>query len=492
MAFRRCVSKSVLLDSALVGWRRSCFGATRLTCRGFHFGQRYAKSSSKVLDRLARRDVVFDEKLGVSLEVPEWTPPSCHGCGALLQSQFSDKSGYIAPEKLELLRRELAEVPSPAGFIPPRITCLRCHWLREYNKSMSVEVGEEDYRDVLKHVRTRRALVLWMVDLTDFPISLYAGMPELIGPHNPVLLIGNKLDLIKDKPTQLRDRIRECLVESWKASGFDDRVNLEAIYLISAETGIGVRALARTILVQWGDKGDIYLVGCANAGKSTLFNALRPLLCGIPLGAKQGATISNWPGTTLRLVSFPIFSKGKCERIRRQVTRTLARRVHEEFDIPGMPATNAGDTVRDELEGGGKSKSDDEKSPVCVHMESELEELFGMNTGKRKKFDEQVQGNEELHNIVKEKYNVMDDDSNLDPCLSVGDSTAGETAGGNNKKTSRQGKDDTFSYKSAEQTLLSELENELHSDGKAQAYLHDTPGLLNHAQVLSLSGRELG
>lgn len=54
--------------------------------------------------------------------------------------------------------------------------------------------------------------------------------------------------------------------------------------------------------------GDIYLVGCTNAGKSTLFNALlKSDFCKVQ--AKdliQRATTSLWPGTTLNLLKFPI------------------------------------------------------------------------------------------------------------------------------------------------------------------------------------------
>lgn len=44
--------------------------------------------------------------------------------------------------------------------------------------------------------------------------------------------------------------------------------------LISAQTGYGVEELITKLHSIWENKGDVYLIGCTNVGKSTLFNAL--------------------------------------------------------------------------------------------------------------------------------------------------------------------------------------------------------------------------
>jgi ribosome biogenesis GTPase A len=50
--------------------------------------------------------------------------------------------------------------------------------------------------------------------------------------------------------------------------------------------------------------GDVYLVGCTNVGKSTLFNALlQSDYCKVKaVDLIQRATTSPWPGTTLNLL----------------------------------------------------------------------------------------------------------------------------------------------------------------------------------------------
>lgn len=52
------------------------------------------------------------------------------------------------------------------------------------------------------------------------------------------------------------------------------------------------------------------MIGCTNVGKSSLFNALlQSDYCKVKaVDLIQRATISPWPGTTLRLLKFPILN----------------------------------------------------------------------------------------------------------------------------------------------------------------------------------------
>lgn len=51
-------------------------------------------------------------------------------------------------------------------------------------------------------------------------------------------------------------------------------MNIKHVALISAKTGFGVEELITHLHSQWKYEGDVYLVGCTNVGKSTLFNTL--------------------------------------------------------------------------------------------------------------------------------------------------------------------------------------------------------------------------
>lgn len=68
--------------------------------------------------------------------------------------------------------------------------------------------------------------------------------------------------------------------------------------------------------------GDVYLIGCTNVGKSTLFNTLlnSDYCKSKAIDLIPRATVSPWPGTTLNLLKFPLLypnSKRIQLRIRR-------------------------------------------------------------------------------------------------------------------------------------------------------------------------------
>jgi len=85
--------------------------------------------------------------------------------------------------------------------------------------------------------------------------------------------------------------------------------------LVSAKTGYGVEDLITKIYMKWvGPRGvlrsDIYVIGCTNAGKSTLFNLfLQSDLCKVrALDLVERVTTSIWPGTTMSLLKFPLMN----------------------------------------------------------------------------------------------------------------------------------------------------------------------------------------
>lgn len=89
--------------------------------------------------------------------------------------------------------------------------------------------------------------------------------------------------------------------------GFEEK-HIKYISLISAKTGFGVEELITQLHNLWNYRGDVYLVGCTNVGKSSLFNALlRSDYCKVEASdLVQRATACPWPGTTLRMLKFPI------------------------------------------------------------------------------------------------------------------------------------------------------------------------------------------
>ncbi|XP_032411155.1 nitric oxide-associated protein 1 [Xiphophorus hellerii] len=234
---------------------------------------------------------------------------SCSGCGALLHCAAADLPGFLPSEKFKVLMA--------AGKLGGA-TCQRCHLLTHHHKALHLQLTRDQYRDVVRRVRARKALVLLVVDLLDLPGSLVLDLPDLVGTNKQVVVLGNKVDLLPaDAPNYLQ-RLKRRLARCCQDAGFGPQV--ADLHLISAKTGFGLEALVSALQRSWSYKGDVFLVGGANAGKSTLFNALleSDYCRSAAAGALRRATISPWPGTTLELLKFPITNPTPYRMFRRQ------------------------------------------------------------------------------------------------------------------------------------------------------------------------------
>lgn len=234
--------------------------------------------------------------------IPSWTSeygtpdPSidvsnvpCGGCGALLHCQNSSIPGYLPSELfghcgLEDLRT---------------MVCQRCHFMQKYNTALSVQVDPVDYPKLLYPLKKKRALIILMVDLTDFPCSIWPNIVDCIGTNKPVVVVGNKLDLLPGDFPGWVNHVQKILVQS-----LPKEINIKHTAVVSAKTGFGIEELINKLHALWQTKGDVYLIGCTNVGKSTMFNTLlQSDYCKIKaIDLVQRATTSPWPGTTLNLL----------------------------------------------------------------------------------------------------------------------------------------------------------------------------------------------
>ncbi|KAG4075871.1 hypothetical protein HA402_003697 [Bradysia odoriphaga] len=221
----------------------------------------------------------------------------CYGCGSLLQCADSSLPGYLPSE---LFKGKNAAVLKT-------VHCQRCHFLKNYNTAINMNVSSDQYVEMISTIEDKFALAILMIDLLDFPCSLWPGIASILGNKRPIFVVGNKVDLLpKDSPGHI-NHVKRCLEDCIANSGIA-RTNVKHVALISAQTGYGVEELITKLHNVWQYKGDVYVVGCTNVGKSTLFNALlRSDYCKVKASnIIQKATASPWPGTTIRLLKFPI------------------------------------------------------------------------------------------------------------------------------------------------------------------------------------------
>ncbi|XP_068220839.1 nitric oxide-associated protein 1 [Palaemon carinicauda] len=221
----------------------------------------------------------------------------CGGCGALLHCQDYALPGFTPKEIFEGLN---------AGELRS-VLCQRCYFLKHHNTALNVRVSPDVYQKLLEPIKEKKALVVVVVDLMDVPCSIWPDLIDILGTRRPVVVVGNKVDLFPADDVNHLQRIKESFKAAIDKTSLG-RCNIKHIALVSAVTGFGIESLITSIQTSWGTKGDIYLVGCTNSGKSTLFNAfLGSDMCKTKASYLiRRATTSPWPGTTLNMLKFPL------------------------------------------------------------------------------------------------------------------------------------------------------------------------------------------
>ncbi len=196
----------------------------------------------------------------------------CLGCGAVIQYEDPNASGYIPRGKKEAAR-----------------LCQRCFQLRHYGKFKKEKMSEYSIWQFINKAIGSSELTVLVVDAFDPEGSLPLEWASLLKP--PVLMVVNKADLIPPKTPWME-------VEEWFRGLWEKRfpgIELTQVIALSAKR-LGKKE--QLLLLKEALRGKrVALVGTANAGKTSLLNAL---LDEEPRkkGKKSIPTVSSFPGTT--------------------------------------------------------------------------------------------------------------------------------------------------------------------------------------------------
>jgi len=208
-----------------------------------------------------------------------------------------------------------------------KVVCKRCHGLQNFGKVEEIlrpgwteepQMSQSKFRALLKPLREKPAVIIALVDLFDFAGSVLTELDNIAG-ENPVILAANKADLLPSKMGQHR-------AENWvrrelEYLGVQSIANIGgAVRLVSCKTGFGISDLlvkARKLGEEMNS--DVYVVGAANAGKSTLVNyilernskekSLGKKRAGNVNANKGAVTVSPLPGTTLKFIKVDLGDK---------------------------------------------------------------------------------------------------------------------------------------------------------------------------------------
>jgi 30S ribosome assembly GTPase len=203
---------------------------------------------------------------------------NCTGCGVKIQTENPEELGYAPASSLE---KEI-------------VVCQRCFRLKNYNEIQDVSLTDDDFLKILNELSSRDALIVKIVDIFDFNGSWLPGIQRFAG-KNPVLLIGNKADLV---PKSVKQR---KLIDWMKKESRDLGLNPIDVSLVSAAKGYNIREAAAAI-DEYRNGKDVYIVGCTNVGKSTFINRIIKEVT----GEGDVITTSHFPGTTLDMIEIPL------------------------------------------------------------------------------------------------------------------------------------------------------------------------------------------
>ena len=208
----------------------------------------------------------------------------CQGCGAPLQEEDPNKRGFIP--KID-----------PAA---DKLYCKRCFRLNNYNELPKILATNKEYEAVVDDLLTKNGLIVLIVDLFDFTGTFIPKILDKLRNKN-VILVANKLDLL---PKSVKiEHIVDWL--SYMVNRMFFRA--DAIHVVSSKKGYYLDDLMNTI--DYLRKGrDVYFMGCANVGKSSLINAL---LKRFTKSEKDLISTSPVPGTTLNSIKIPFFIDNK-------------------------------------------------------------------------------------------------------------------------------------------------------------------------------------
>ncbi|KYQ93258.1 hypothetical protein DLAC_05913 [Tieghemostelium lacteum] len=332
------------------------------------------KNRTTINNKYNSGDKLQDE-LKLALDLDKLKLPRCTGCGCTLQFTSPNELGYI-PKSIavkHLNSKDTTNKPNNKNnsiannnnkeveeeeddneinlskgkeyferfhVIKKKLienhVCQRCHLLKNYGKITPVKIPIESFRDKLSELKNFNCVIVKVIDLMDFNGSFVHDFRSMIG-NNPVILVGNKLDILPDD-------IHHDRIENWLRKEAKDRgLQVSHVKLLSSINRDGIKQFI-VELENLRRGRDVFIVGCSNVGKSTFVNTLINeynnkiefkentqnsneevqeekfyTLKEIKEMEREKeknqimtrATTSVFPGTTLNLVSIPIWENSK-------------------------------------------------------------------------------------------------------------------------------------------------------------------------------------
>lgn len=188
----------------------------------------------------------------------------CKGCGAILQTENENKTGYVKDIKFDY--------------------CLNCFSLKHYNRPLE-EISKVHFPEVDKD-----GLVVYLVSALHLNLLFKYDLKKFY-PNQKVILLINKIDLLP-KVVNFDAWVKQLKYEARR-----NHFEFLEVMPISALKGNYLEIFLETLLYYNYKK--VYFIGFQNSGKSTLINRIASLA-----EQQEVALTSDFPGLTKENMTF--------------------------------------------------------------------------------------------------------------------------------------------------------------------------------------------
>lgn len=185
----------------------------------------------------------------------------CLGCGALKQSEFSKKEGYVRDIQNDY--------------------CERCFRINNYSEYIYLDKSNDIYLKKIDKINRTGDLVLLTLDFLNI-IDL-----DSLNISNPIILVFTKKDLL---PRSVR--------EEKILSNIQSKLNIKEKIFVSSKNNYNLDLLMK-LIYKYKNGKNVYLIGLTSSGKSSLVNKL---VKNYSLFDAR-ITVSPLPSTTLDFIS---------------------------------------------------------------------------------------------------------------------------------------------------------------------------------------------
>lgn len=205
----------------------------------------------------------------------------CAGCGYSLQTNNKIELGYIPQVNEDKINY-----------------CKRCYNMIFRNEKPTISLKNQDYWKLLEKILKEDKLYILVLDIFNLEGSIIEQMLDKL-KNRRILLVLNKRDLL---PKLISE---EKLKNNVKKHSLLKNLKIEDVIITSSKKKINIDLLLDTI-VKYANNEDVYLIGAANVGKSSLVNSLINSVLGENI---EHISTSYYAGTTLGLIQIPLNSK---------------------------------------------------------------------------------------------------------------------------------------------------------------------------------------